>query len=116
MPIIPRLPLPDRRFSQFLQFHLFFCCLGVDNGYNVTGRAATGRTERDGTTGEDTAMTAKQVLAAWRRWRRGCRCVRADGRRVKAWRVPGTQEAGREAMWWVAYQDAERAQRAACGV
>ena len=38
----------------------------------------------------------RQVLIA--KFERNCRCVQFEGRRRKAYAVPGTQEAGRHAM------------------
>ena len=43
-------------------------------------------------------------LSGMARFERDCRMTREDGRLKKAWRVPGTQEAGRHNMFLAEYR------------
>lgn len=56
-------------------------------------------------------MNAKQIKTAWNKFRKGCRLVSYGGRMAKAWRVPGTREAGRDAQWYRDYNDALRKEK-----
>lgn len=51
----------------------------------------------------ETIRTAKKVMAEWNTFRKNCRLAGFGGRKQKAWRVPGTPEAGEDAMYFAEY-------------
>jgi hypothetical protein len=58
-------------------------------------------------------MTSKQLIRERNKFRRNCKLTKEVSRLKKAWRVPGTQEAGEDHMYNVMIQHAYKIEQSA---